>query len=165
MWNSSPSLAARQALQDPAARRTVYIAGPMSGYSDDNRVAFEAAQAVWAEAGFRVLSPFDLNDVIWREVFGVNRDHIATSGALAYTDPLTACIIGDDLVAVCMADCIALLPGIERSTGAKPEMLVAQMLGKPFYDAMTMTPLNVALSVQVAISPGAGAIPKPFVPA
>lgn len=99
---------------------TVYIAGPMSEYKDTdwNFPAFHAAAERWRRAGWHVSNPAENFD--------------------GRTDLPYGVYIREAVTQVARADAIALLPGWERSRGAKLEALIASMIGLDFYAAETM---------------------------
>lgn len=104
--------------------RTVYIAGPMTGIEDDNAPAFDRAAAWLRSLGLRVVSPSE----IAREL--VSGDQAAYPPALwVRIDLVAALTLG--------VGAIALLPGWERSVGARCEVAVALTMGWDFYDAET----------------------------
>ena len=96
----------------------LYISGPMAGYPNLNRAAFREAQDRLERAGFKTLNPLDN---------GLPED-------LEWSDYLRA-----DIIMVCQATAIALLPGWEASRGARLEVATAHGLG------MTSLPLDVWL--------------------
>ena len=96
--------------------RTIYIAGPMTGKTEWNFPAFNAAAAKFRRAGWRVLNP--------AENFGGRTD-------LPWTRYLRTAIRQ-----VTDSDAIALLPGWQASRGAMLEVQVAGALGLEFYDAV-----------------------------
>jgi len=89
-------------------RKTIYIAGPMKGYEDNNRRAFTDAEWRLGEAGWHVVNPANFD-----AVFG------KADGKL-----LDACMEAE-LAAIPHLDAIYLLKGWERSEGARKELLVA----------------------------------------
>jgi hypothetical protein len=105
---------------------TIYIAGPMRGYSEYNFPAFDAAAKAWRKAGWTVISPAELDRV---------------AGVHEFTDPLPPGFLRDamrrDMLAICSCDAIALLPGWEASSGVKVEKTLADFLGLRVLDAMT----------------------------
>lgn len=85
-----------------------YLAGPMSGIEDFNFPAFHHwAQRLRAE-GFEIINPAELNP-----------DH---------SMPWAECM-KRDIAALVTCDGIALMPGWERSRGAKLEHDIAHQLG------------------------------------
>ncbi len=109
------------------ASERIYIAGPMRGYPEHNFPAFNAAEARFRAAGFEVVSPVTIGQTL----FG--NDPSVPGGEYIRADVRA------------LADCqaIALLPGWERSTGARCEAVVARTIGLRFFDAVTgerMTP-------------------------
>ncbi len=89
--------------------RTVYIAGPMTGYPDYNYPAFHSAAAAWRFYGWDVNNP--------AENFGGDQ-------SLPYETYLEQAL--KDVEA---SDAIALLPGWEKSDGARREVNLALSLG------------------------------------
>lgn len=83
-----------------------YIAGPMSGYPEFNRLTFEAEAKRQAEQGHVVLSP-----------------HILPDG-LSQAEYMQI-----DLQMVMVAERIVMLPGWEKSAGARAEHALAVKLG------------------------------------
>lgn len=91
--------------------RVAYIAGPMTGLPRFNFPAFYTAQALLERRGRSVINPAALNPP---------------------QRPWWACMV------VCLwhlrlADEVRLLPGWERSRGARLEVLAAIALGLPIY--------------------------------
>lgn len=95
----------------------VYLAGPMTGLPNFNYDAFLKSAIAWRRAGFRVLNP--------AENYGGDQKR-------TYPE-----YIGAALNLLLMAEAIALLPGWERSTGARLELHIAQLRKYPVYDALT----------------------------
>lgn len=101
----------------------VYIAGPMSGYPDYNRPAFYDVAEAFEEGGWEVFNPAG-NDVL---LFG---SHEACDAAIK-EDRKSALriMLGSDLAWICReADAIAMLPGWEKSYGARAEHATAVAL-------------------------------------
>lgn len=104
-------------------RMRIYLAGPMTGYPDFNYPAFHAAAADLRGRGFKVINP---------------AENHGGDQSLPMIEYLRA-----DLPQVLAVDAVALLPGWEKSTGAKIEVVVAQHAGVDvcLYQAQTITPL------------------------
>lgn len=106
----------------------IYLSGPMTGLSDLNRPAFDAAEKRLTAQGYFVINPHNLTPI-----FGT-ADEIAKSFEELY-DPayfesavrpsLAKCIMSADLAAVRSCDAIYLLRGWETSRGAKKELAEA----------------------------------------
>lgn len=96
----------------------LYISGPMAGYQDRNRHAFDEAAHMLRSAGFEVVNPTELHGPDWPPPEAATRAERA-----AY--------LRTDLMA--MLDCggLALLDGWHRSEGANVEHQVARALGLP----------------------------------
>lgn len=86
----------------------VYISGPMTGFTDLNFPAFNKAAAEMRERGYEVVNPVDINpdpDTPWTEC------------------------MRNDIKALLACTHIALLPGWQRSKGARIEAGIAFDLG------------------------------------
>jgi hypothetical protein len=106
----------------------VYLAGQMRGLPGWGFAAFDSARKAWTAAGHTVFCPAALARALpWGQHEGTEtpRDHLLHVAQL-------------DLACLYAADAIALLPGWEQSRGATMELAVAQFLGLPVYDALTM---------------------------
>lgn len=107
----------------PRKQKSIYLAGPMTGYPQLNFPAFEAGARRLEEWGWAVHNP-------------------ATSfnGAmdLPYKVYMAAAVN-----MLCQAEAIAVMEGWQGSRGATMEALIAQRLGLPFYNAETGRPMTV----------------------
>lgn len=106
----------------------IYLAGPMRGLPENNFPAFDEAETQWRAAGWHVFSPANL----WR-ASGWPIDGGTEEQRASCTHGMQL-----DLSCVYAADAIALLPGWRKSRGATVEIALAQVLGLPIYDAVTM---------------------------
>jgi hypothetical protein len=111
----------------PQARPLVYIAGPMRGYPSANYPAFHAAEVRLRAAGWEVMNPAEMTERIDRWDPNAGLPHMPFDH-----------VMRRDLRSVLAVGALALLPGWEHSEGALLEVRVAQALGLPFYDAMTL---------------------------
>jgi hypothetical protein len=125
----------------------VYIAGPMTGYRHYNLDAFESAAGEWRISGHEVETPFDANSRVWQKHHG--RAFDPTKDICDWGDPILAEMFAEDVAVLCAADIVALLPGWEKSKGARSEILLAFNLGKEIVDAVTRVPVNVKASVNI----------------
>lgn len=98
-------------------QRRIYIAGPMTGYADHNFPAFHEAAARLRAAGCEVANP--------AENFGGRTDLPRESYLRA------------DVLLLAQCDSIAMLPGWEKSRGARLEYLLAYELGLEVIDAVS----------------------------
>lgn len=96
------------AFRDPKPRRT-YIAGPMSGLTDDNYPAFHAAASVMRALGYTVENPAE--------------------NEKPCLDPQWSDWMRVALTQMLRCDSIVLLPGWDKSRGATLEKHVAEALG------------------------------------
>ena len=91
----------------------VYIAGPMRGLPDFNYPAFRFAASILRAEGWHVENPAEIG-----EGFGTPEQINA--------DPaLLAAVMAADLHALKKCDAVYLLPGWEKSIGAKKELYTA----------------------------------------
>ena len=103
------------------AQRVLYVAGPMRGYADFNFPAFDEAAARLRQAGYRVVSPADLDRAcafLPTDTPSVDRQ-------------LVARFLMRDLAEIAHVDGIALLDGWGSSAGVKVEVSMANALGIP----------------------------------
>ncbi len=110
----------------------VYLSGPMTGLADYNYPAFNAVAQRLRGLGYHVINP--------AENFGGRPDH--PGGRSAY--------MRLDIGHVLDVDAVAVLPGWEKSRGARLEVAVALELGLPVIDADTREPIP-HLTSQVSI--------------
>lgn len=108
----------------------VYLAGPMRGLPEFNFPAFRAAAKKLRSSGYFVFSPAEKD----MEVHGVD---ISKGNATGSEEEATKVhgfdlrrALADDTQWICReADAIALLPGWDRSSGARAEHALACALG------------------------------------
>lgn len=109
-------------LQAARANR-VYVAGPMTGIADFNYPAFSAVADQLRALGYEVENP---------------ADHGIVEGA-QWADYMAY-----DLTRLGLCGVIALLPGWEKSQGAKLEVLIAERLGITVVNAHDLVSMEVA---------------------
>lgn len=101
----------------------IYLAGPMTGYEDLNRAAFEAAALALRALGHVVVSPVDLSIEVaggWEEAKSANTSAYAR-------------FLARDIVAIAQSDAIVFLPGWEESGGSRIEADAGLRLSRLFY--------------------------------
>lgn len=94
----------------------VYISGPMTGYPDDNRPAFDFARDILLIAGYEVVSPADI--------------------LRGETHPYEV-YLREDIRELIDCDRVYTLDGWENSRGAKLEVSIAYALN------ITVLPFNI----------------------
>jgi hypothetical protein len=107
----------------------VYLAGPMTGIPQFNFPAFDAAAAALREAGYDVVSPAEMDDPETRAAALASPDGAPGSGSSSgetWGDFLARDV---KLIADGGLDAIVVLPGWERSRGARLETFVGGALG------------------------------------
>jgi hypothetical protein len=97
---------------------TIYVAGPMTGLPEFNFPAFDRAAETLAGQGHTVLNPAQMDRDVGFDPLSTPVDNAFLRDALRR-----------DLSAICDADAIAMLPGWERSGGARIEWMLAAHLG------------------------------------
>ena len=108
-------------------KQAVYIAGPMRGIPYYNFPAFDAAADALRCAGYTVVSPADLDRAGGFDAKDCPPD--TDWGAIPAGFDFEACV-RRDIEGVKQADAIYLLPGWERSEGARAEKVIAEWLGR-----------------------------------
>jgi hypothetical protein len=96
----------------PQQVRTVYVAGPMSGYPENNYPAFHEAAERLREAGYAVVNPAEYGG--------------PTEGRFHYVD-----LLREDLRQMLDAQGVCTLDNWWESTGARNEVNVAGLLKMP----------------------------------
>jgi hypothetical protein len=135
----------------------VYIAGPMRGIPDLNFPAFDAAAARGRALGHDILNPAELDrdsgfdgkghsELITPDFMkgAAWRDFVAIVGPR----PDTFRAVGKG------CDAVAMLPGWERSRGARAEKAIAEWIGLAILDAETFEPLGAEPPVVAKAPPG-----------
>jgi hypothetical protein len=103
---------------------SIYIAGPMTGYDDYNRPLFNETAEAFEEGGWNVFNPAT-NDI---RLFGSYEE--CDAAIKADRKAALRIMLGSDLEFICNeADAIAMLPGWEKSFGARAEHATAVALG------------------------------------
>lgn len=102
---------------------SLYLAGPMSGYSHNNYPSFEYAARRLRQAGWKVISPHELEqNVTLKET----RERIEISTRRPLTrGQLYALVIPGDIKALALCDGLVLLPGWQESDGTSLELHAA----------------------------------------
>jgi len=105
----------------------VYIAGPMRGYPDFNKAAFDAAELLLKEIGHDPVNPSRMDEELGLHF---EKDEDVTNEHLKQ-------IMLRDIDALFACDAIALLPGWLMSKGACLERQAAQYVGIPAIELTT----------------------------
>ncbi len=107
----------------------IYVCGPMTGHAQFNLPTFDAATADLRERGHDVVSPAELDDPETRKVALASPDGAPGSGSSngeTWGDFLARDVklLADDGI-----EAIAVLPGWEKSKGARLETFVGRLCG------------------------------------
>lgn len=117
----------------------VYVSGPMTGLPMFNFPSFDAVADVYRSQGYKVFSPADNDRKRWAEIGvdditqvpGFVAGNVAEYSAAAH-DISTEVLYRDDFnFIVNEADLFVMLPGWEKSTGARYERALAEALNIP----------------------------------
>jgi len=109
----------------------LYLAGPMTGYKEWNFPAFHAAAMLLRRRGHYVISPAEMD-------IGIGFDPSTTE---LPADHL-AKMFRRDVMAVLMAEAVAVLEDWEKSSGAQLEVGIARKIGTPVLWATTLEPVD-----------------------
>lgn len=107
-----------------------YLSGPMSGVPYSNYPAFEAAAATLRANGFSVVSPAELDDPETRAAAMSSPSGVGHTNGHTWGDFLSRDVklVADEVNGV------ILLPGWEKSRGARLEAYVALLCGHSFLE-------------------------------
>lgn len=107
----------------------IYVAGPITGYPDNNRTAFLNATVRLDGLGHRAINPHEL-------IPDAHDGPCPTGPHQDVDDHALPCYLRADLKALLDCDAIYLLRGWEASTGANAEFQTARSAGlQVFYEA------------------------------
>jgi hypothetical protein len=118
--------------------KTVYVAGPMRGYDQFNFPAFDAAEARLRAAGWHVISPAQMDRDLGFDEHRNSLDGFDLEAAIRRDVEAIMSLVAAE------GDAIAMLPGWEKSRGAKAEKALAEWRGLLVLDAVTLEPLMEA---------------------
>ena len=116
-----------------SVKPTVYIAGPMRGYTKFNFPMFDYASILGEHLGYRILSPADMDRLDGFDPETNSADQFFMKKAI--TRDIDALLSLDPD----RGDFVALLPGWQASVGARAEAAVATWLGLPLRSALSFT--------------------------
>ena len=123
-------IAAHNGWPVPEKQKAVYVAGPMRGYPQFNFPAFFAAGDKLEKEGWKVFNPAkkdqdQYGDGLWKENKTGDEAEASSNVGFSLRDALAW-----DTEKICKeCDAIAMLPGWEKSNGAKAEWALAVALG------------------------------------
>lgn len=103
----------------------VYIAGPINGYPNHNKKAFELAEQALIDLGYEPINPHKINVL--------PNPHVCR-GAPAMNGHSYGCYMIPDLRMLLTCDGYTLLDGWEHSKGAKVEEQVAVICGLEYVE-------------------------------
>jgi hypothetical protein len=121
----------------------VYIGGPMTGYPHFNFPAFDAKRDELRAAGHLPISPADLDRAI-----GFDPADAHAVQNIPIDREFMKFAVQRDVDALLQCDAIVLLPGWEKSRGARGERTIAEWIGLKIFEPGD--PLPVVQAEQVA---------------
>jgi hypothetical protein len=110
----------------------IYLCGPMRGYPKLNFPAFMRAAKRLRKMGHEVFNPAEAD--LKEGLNPLKRGELAIKPLAHY--------LAHDLRQVCLSEAVAVLPGWDRSQGARIEVWVAKALDIPVLDAGTLRPID-----------------------
>lgn len=102
-----------------------YIAGPMSGIPRFNIPAFDEAARKLREAGFNIVSPAELDDPVTREMAWNSPDGATLNDVHPNGESWGDFLARDVKLVADKVQGVIVLPGWEKSRGARLEVMVA----------------------------------------
>ena len=105
----------------------IYLSGPMTGLSDLNRPAFDAAEKRLTAQGHFVINPHRISELFGTaaEIAKAFQSHYYEESRHPFAEAIYESVMSADLAAVRSCDAIYLLRGWESSRGAKKELAKA----------------------------------------
>ena len=119
--------------------KRVYVSGPMTGYKDQNEIAFRDATEALQLDGYMVCNPHETSDLL---------------GELSHAQYLRF-----DFERVLEADFLVALPGWEKSMGALAEILMAIRIGVKVWRWETFSQYNLITYGHVIAAMAPNSIP------
>lgn len=107
---------------------TIYLAGPMRGIRAYNFPSFDAARERLREAGWTVVCPAERDRGRGFKPEGLTGNE--DLAALGFDLPST---LGQCFADVLDSEAVAVLPGWARSEGARAEVMIALLSGRPVF--------------------------------
>lgn len=109
---------------------TIYVAGPMTGIPQFNFPAFDTASGDLRQMGYKVVSPAEMDNEETRAMAMASPDGAPGSGSSS-GETWGDFLARDVKLVADQVDAIAVLPGWDKSRGARLETFVAFLCGKP----------------------------------
>ena len=119
----------------------LYISGPVTGYEQGNKPAFDQAKETLKAAGHDPISPFD------GETSEQTNETLTDKYGSLYWK-----VLAKDIVMMAGAEGVVLLPGWERSKGARIEAYVALHAGLPIFDNISLQQIDPSYVAGVAFA-------------
>ena len=120
----------------------VYVSGPMTGFAEFNRPAFNRARDHLQAAGFSVIIPGDDEEYTIRERL-----------AWKVEDTSRRAYMFRDFMHILTANAVAVLDGWMGSKGSRAEVLVAQEIGIPVVWWHSLRYVGLDVTTDVLLGP------------
>ena len=118
-----------------------YVAGPMSGIPQFNFPVFDAAAADLRAKGYTIVSPAELDSEETRQAALASIDGAPGTGS--HMNETWGDFLARDLKLIAdVVDGVIVLPGWEKSSGARTETFMAFVAKKPIVYYPTMEPVK-----------------------
>ncbi len=123
----------------------IYVAGRMTSQPLYGYAEFMQAKARWMQLGHQVKTPFDGNNLVWRQYFG--RDFDPSKDSCEYGSQIMLDFWREDTNILLWSDALALLPHWEDSRGSRIEVQEALLLDKRLFNAFTLEEIHLKVTV------------------
>lgn len=110
----------------------VYVAGPMTGFPQFNIPRFERQTRRLRAAGFEVVSPIERDSPAVQEAARASKDGALVNDTIA-GETWGQILARDVIIVADEVQGVVVLPGWEKSRGARLEVFVALLCRKPVY--------------------------------
>lgn len=117
----------------PDPSKPIYIAGPMTGLPQFNIPAFERAARRLRAAGYKIISPVELDSQLVRDEAMASPDGAMPAGGKIGGETWGEILGRAVRVIADQVGAIVVLPSWEKSRGARLEVFVALLCGLPIY--------------------------------
>lgn len=122
----------------------LYLAGPMTGIPQFNFPAFDAAREALENLGHTIIPPDDLDDPTIRRVALASEDGVLDPSPFDNGETWGDFLSRDVKIVADCVDGVAVMGGWRTSRGARLELFVAYLTGKPVFRYPSMRRMSFA---------------------